>query len=307
MSKPNTTGEGAPSVSAPHEQVEVIVANLHARTAYERLPDCVFPVCATVRLDRRMSKDSTYRDIRPPEFPVHAKQSDSTPYIPDQKIHFYNPAEISNQSSKTWEYGEAVKRLNDAVAKVEEGDPQAAERFYLTGITLVEIQEEYVEYDDGGRAVASADMFTDRAEMNIGYFEKRPTVSNQKVKEKIQSAAPGNVKQPLRLTEIKTVYAKEHRGDDDTTAESTKRRYFTDGQAEQYNDLSLTPATYRLLDDVEPSERDKYRPLSPALDRVNTFFPNLLNASEFMHRIKFYGHLNDRSHFVEQDAVILTD
>lgn len=277
---------------------EVLVQDLHTENAATQLPKNVFLISLKTGMNRRTDNDEVFvrngSPVEPPDFPVKVRLPKKVPRMDPRKVYFRNPAEISNQSRKTWEFDNFVEKFREAIRLMKDLDPEVRQRVYLESIRLVEIPKEYVEESEQGYHEASKDLYEDRVKMTIGTFGKRPTIQNDEIRE--QLGLPGKVIQPLRLTKLKEVNAKEYRGTNNTSAVSTKRFYFTEGQAEQYNKLNLTPTVY--------GDGNNAASLELAIQNIGSYMPSLME-SQFMHEVEFIGEIVDKETFKVNDANIL--
>lgn len=281
-------------------QREILVRNLRLDRLAEDLPTSVFPITIDVALARSSGKDEYLLDnngdqIRKPAYPFDVKLATRTPYVPGTTVYLENPAMFPKSNKPSWTFEAFADKLATIVKRIEAEDPTARDRLYLAGMQLAEVQDDDLVFvnDDGERRVDS-DLYTDRGEMAIAEFEKRPRISDQKVREKLGAAAAGNVIKPLRLTNAKLVHAKEHRGTNQTTAESCRRKYFTKGQAEKYNEPQLGPKDVPNL----------------TWGVIETYFNALATADDYQDKslvaeVKFEGETRTTDQFNEDDVDFL--
>ena len=275
---------------------EILVRNLRIDRMANQLPDCVFPLQIAVRMDRGQTRDGYFPDldgnpISTPQYPVAARSPSDEPYIPQTTVWLANPAEFPNSGEKQWTFGEFTNKLASIEQAIETRYPKALDRFYLASLRLVEVPEEYIEYNNDGsvRGVDSS-IYTDRERVAIGTFDKRPKIPNEEIRRELGEALPGNVIKPLKLTNLKEVSLKQFRGSNETTCDTTRRKYFSERQAEQYSDLQLAPKEW---DD-------------PIWSQITEFFPKL-SKSNFIDAVEFEGEYVDSETFVEESVRVLTD
>lgn len=290
--------------SGVERRVEILVHDIKVKDLRsqltEHIPDNVFPVKVSVELTRSQVDDQTFKRMRPPAYPVKVKESRHQPYIPPKTVYFENPAMFPKQDATAWTLEDFADKMGEVITELGRESLSASDRLYLTDVELVEIPEVYaVEGADGTRSWDKS-LYEDRAEMTIGTFDKRPTISDDAVRRQLGDSAPGEVIQPLRLTRVREVNAKEHRGTSDTSAINTRRRYFSDGQADQYSDPGLAPTEWDFEDNP-----DIQRSLGQnAKTAVREWFPEL-SQSKFMDVVRFEGEMIDSSTFVEEGVDFL--
>lgn len=281
------------------KRVEILVRNLRARELSDQLPTNVFPVKAGIELTRPHEQDTSFKTMRQPDYPVTVRESSHAPYIQSTTVWFQNPYIYPPQTKNKWRFEPFAEKLAEIVREIENHYPDASSRLYINKLVLVEIPEEYADEVDGKRDWDSS-LYQDRAEMRAGYFTKRPRITDDEIQEKLGDSLPGNVIKPLRLTEIKEVNAKEHRGTNKTSAESTHKKYFTKGQAEQYNDLNLAPNEWNFEDqDINQALGES------GVDAMEAFYPTL-SQTPFLDAVEFRGRRVDRETFEEEDVRILS-
>lgn len=274
---------------------EVLVRNLRLDSMADQLPDCVFPLQIAVRMDRSQSRDGFFPDlsgdpISQPKYPVSARSPSDEPYVPPSTVWLANPAEFPDSGAKQWTFDDFTKRLAEIEQAIETRYPKALDRFYLTSLRMVEVPEEYVEHNrDGSVRGVDTSIYTDRQRVAIATFDKRSKIHDEDIRRELGGSLPGNVIKPLKLTHLKEVSLKQFRGSNETTGDSTRRKYFSTAQAEQYNDIGLEPKPW---DD-------------PIWSQVEEFFPKL-SESEFVDEIEFEGEYVDSETFVEKSVCIIT-
>jgi hypothetical protein len=283
-------------------RTEFLIHDLKFRELSDQLPTNVFVMSIRVTLARTQKRDVhllTPDDdpIRPPAFPVPVNVSREAPYIDRVKSCIANPAKDFKIDKKLWRFETYVNRMTAEKEAIASEFPGEDERIYLNGVELVEVPAEYAYREDetgdelpfdskqGFRSVRS-DLYDDRAEIYIGRFDKRPSITDEHVRDQLGERAPGDVMQPLRLDSVKRAYAKNHRD------ANTTKKYFTEGQARQYNDESLAPRGW----DAD-SEVYTQRTFDSQFTR--------LAQSEFYDPVRFDGHYNTRDLFVPEEATIL--
>ena len=285
--------------TTPEKRVEILVRNLRVKELANQLPTNVYPVKVGVELTRPHDQDQSFKRMRQPEYPVTVRESSHAPYVPPTTVHFQNPYEFPPKGANKWRFEPFAEGLAEIVSEVEKQYPEVSQRLYLNNLVLCEIPEEYAREVDGKRDWDRS-LYEDRADFRAGYFKKRPRITDDEIQEELGPRLPGNVIKPLRLTEIKEVNAKEHRGDEKTTAASTRRKYFTSGQAERYGDNSLAPTKWDLDDQsIEKAVGQE------GAEAAKSFFPTL-SETDFFGAVEFTGRWVDRETFEEESVRILS-
>lgn len=284
-------------------RTEYLIHDLKFRELSEQLPENVFPMAVKLTLARAEKRDihmttATDDPIRDPSWPVPIKTSEPSPYIKPTTVYLANPARDFDVNQKIWRFEKFVGRMTAAKEAIGNQYPGDDERLYLNEVRVCEIPPEYAyrEDDDGntvrdgangvGRRAIDRAIYDDRAEMYIGHFKKRPSITDEHVREQLGERAPGDVLQPLRLTDVERVYAKNHRN------ANTCRKYFSKGQAEKYNVPNLAPREY-------DAENEAY-----TQQALHEHFPEL-TESDFLDVVKFDGHYSTDERFVPEDARVL--
>lgn len=287
---------------------EVLISDIHAAALTGDLPDGVYPVSVSVRLDRATTDDRTDKDLRPPEFPAPVKHPVGTaPYIPQTTVWLENPALVDNRGDKVWDHDEFSEKMDEEIERIRNKGHGARDRFYLTRARFVEVLDKsYLKEGEDGRLRPSPEFYEDHGEMSIAYFDKRPTITNDEVREKLkrEGVISGQIKQPLRLTKYKRVRAKEHNPSVST------RRYFTGGQAENLPGVEASdvrPRVYKHPDEITDHDDSRHdvvvQRLQVGLDEIGSHFPTLA-ASDLWVNVTFIGEYNTTDEFVEDDVVI---
>lgn len=272
------------------------------------LPDGVYPVSVSVRLDRGQRGDDTDTELRPPQYPVEVKYpTGSEPYIPETTVWLENPAVVDNRGDKVWDNQKFATKLLDEIKKIETKDPDAPSRFYLTGAKFVEILDKsYLVEDRDGRMRPTQEFFEDHGEMSIAHFSKRPSITDEEVRQKLEDegALSGQVKQPLQLTRYDRVWAKPH-----NRSQST-RRFWTPGQAKNNPGVEVAnvrPRAYKLPENITEKDDDdggwSVSDLNVGLDESQTAFP-VLSASELWLKVTFIGNYESADRFKEEEVII---
>lgn len=284
-----------PPAQSSNGRVEALLADMHVTSLVERLPSNVFPVAAGITMRRETADDNVFLDYKPPEYPVPIRNPEGA-YIPDTTVYFDNPAEVADSSRKTWKYHEFVDAFREQLNEVQELGATPEDRIYITHLRVVEIPPAYVT-SDGGHPAASPRLFQNEGEMTIGYFTKFSELSANEIQETLGDAMPDEMRKPLRLNRIDEVTAKPYDG----SGTQSKRRYYTDGQAESAQSLDKVPKIWAAQSSAHGRDT---RPLSVAVQQLNKFFPALSDA-EFLIRFKLYGKERSSSIFVADDATAL--
>lgn len=271
------------------------------------LPDGVYPVSVSVRLDRAQRNDKTDTELRPPQYPVEVKYpTGSEPYIPETTVWVENPAIVDNRGDKVWDNQNFATKLVDQIKKIETKDPDAPSRFFLTGAKFVEILDKgYLKEDSDDRMRPTQEFYEDHGEMSIAHFNKRPSITDDEVRWKLEEegALSGQVKQPLQLTRINRVWAKPH-----SRSQST-RRFWTPGQAKNNPGVEVAnvrPWAYKLPENITEQDEQggwNVKRLNQALDEVESFFP-VFSASDLWLQVTFIGNYESNDRFREEDVVI---
>lgn len=284
-------------------RTEFLIHDLKFQRLSDQLPDNVFLMSVKVTLARSNKRDThmttaTGDPIREKSWPVSFKESEPSPYIPPTRVHLTNPAENPDKGEKAWRFETFVNRMTAGMEALSKQYPGEQERVYLNDVKLVEVPPEYVyrEDEDGNKLPADSkaegyrnirrSLYDDRAELAIGHFRKRPSITDDHVRDQLGTVVAGEVLQPLRLTDVKLVHAKCHQNAE------TRRKYFTDGQASQYGDANLAP---REID----ADSEAY-----VQKTLHEQFPELAQ-SDFLDVVRFSGHFSNNERFVPEDAQVL--
>jgi hypothetical protein len=284
------------AVASERERREVLLGDLHVVSLMEKLPPTVFPVSASITMRRSTADDELYRDHSPPEYPVSARKPVGA-YIPETTVYFDNPALIANERQKTWRFHEFREQFEAQLDAIPELGADVMDRIYLTDLRVVEIPPSYVS-SNGGHRSADPKLYQDEGEMTIGRFSKHTALSASELREELGDDLPGDTNKPLRLQRIEEVTAKPYQG----TGTASKRRYYTEGQADQYGAAEKTPKVW-LADDMG-NDLDEAYPLAPALQKLEKFFP-ALTETEFCRPVKFYGRTKTGTSFVANEMTEL--
>ncbi|MGB9985774.1 hypothetical protein [Salarchaeum japonicum] len=116
----------------------VVVTEHDPVTVVDELPQCVFPVTATVELQRSIADDDPYEDVHPPEYPVEVREPQSVPYVPETTVYFDNPAERAPGGEQTWNPREFVTAMSEVTTQLGES-PADPDELRLTGLVIAEL------------------------------------------------------------------------------------------------------------------------------------------------------------------------
>lgn len=289
------------------EQNEVLLADIHAAALTGDLPRGVYPVSVTVRLDRAQSADRKIPELGPPEYPAQVLvPTEQSARIPSTTVWVENPALMDTRGSKPWEHREFSAKINDEIEQVRnKWDPDARDRFYITKTRIVEIVDKsWLIEDSEGRWRPESDFFYNHGEMTIATFDKRPTITNEDVREKLKKAGSlsGEVRQPLRLTQYTRAYARPHNPAQSTRRFWTEERAEADPSVEAHN---VRPRTYKIPEKITEADEDRIGVLElrVGLDQVEDHFP-ALSGSHLWLNVKFFGEIDMSDRFVETDVVV---
>lgn len=295
-------------------QTETLVRNLRVKDMRNQLPDNVFPIKASIELRRTNVDDRVINDredvpMKPPQYPVTVNMSVSRPYIERTTVYFRNPAAYQPKDKTPWYFEDFVEKVQRTIEQIKDYDPTAPTRFYLLGLDLCEVPEEYAYTDSDGYRNVRTDssglhLYKDYAQMGVASFRKRPKIPREVVTELEEHSKllPGNVIKPLRLDELKQVNAKPHRGTPETTGSNTTTQYFTEAQAKKFKgDKNVYPR------DVDPSN---WPAVERTLPGLANHVPEALadgdgNPADGVSGGGFLGHVKYDGHYTEDERFVI--
>lgn len=278
----------------------LLLSDQSAISILNDLPETVFPVTAQVKLSRTTSNDTPYNGFKRPDYPVDVVRPDATPYIPKATIHFDNPAERPPEGTTAWKQRKCVRALESLLDELATDHPAMdTDRFSIEGLCVVEMPPRFLTTDNGEH-VASPELFEEGGEMTLAYFQKDTSLSAHEVREDLEDALPGERRTPLRLTRVDQVTAKPTRASRDTTQQASRRRYYTEAEADKHNDLTATPAIYKASSMTTPGE--SVRPLTPVVQHPSKFLPSLMDT-DLLKSVTFSGVTESRERFYAQDVI----
>lgn len=280
----------------------ILLANPDPFDVIAQLPNPVFPVRMTVELHRSREHDSDHAEYRRPHYPVTV-QVPSAAYIPATTIYFDNPAERPRGDTKAWGVTDAMDGLQAAVDAVAEEYPVAPGPLKLLGLEVVEVPTPYVTTNrDTGDPHVKSGLYERNADLRLARFDRDGSLSATDVRSELDDALPGESRSPIQLTEVRHVVAKQSRQGQQTQGEAGVARYYTESEAEHVDDLSLTPAIYRLQHLSRAGDRS--RPLSPALDELDRLLPVLSKqGGDLLEQVTFAGEKQERTVFHAEEVL----
>jgi len=290
------------STSDSTETRAVLLSDHDPLNVLEQLPAAVFPIRLKLELSRNRGMDSEDGTFRPPEYPVPIRRPKGS-YIPETTVYFDNPAERPPSNEQVWTLEDFEERMEELLAKIKEDSPVDPGELMLLELDVVEVPEQYLTTDpESGTMAVKPELYKREAVMRIGRFEKDGTLTASDVRDRLDDALPGESRTPTRLTEVKEVHAKESREGSTTQRSGGRAQYHTDSDAENNNDLSLTPAIYRLQHQSRSGDRS--RPLNPVLSELDQFLPCLTSqASDLLNSLTFVGEERDRTVFHAREVL----
>lgn len=254
----------------------------------DTLPKAVFPIRLRLRLNSGAEHDSRDQMYQEPDYPVTLRHPD-TPYIPETTVRFDNPALRPIQGTKAWGKTDCIEKMADLIAHLDGVPGVDPEDLSLTELDVVEVPGHLLTTDtETGDVGVKPELYNRREEMVLARFQKDGRVSASQVRDRLEDALPGEERTPIRLVEIQEVTGKPTRLGENTQNRAGRAQYFTEHDAEKVNDLSLTPAVYRLRHLSRPGDRS--RPLSPVIGNINEFLPTLSReAPDLVETMTFAG------------------
>jgi hypothetical protein len=270
-------------------------------TVLDALPDAVFPITAKVQLRRTRDADTKHIDYRQPNAPVTVYEP-TTAYVPETRVYFDNPAQRPPEGRKAWSEPAFRDSMQRVLRDVTEAPGVESEDLQLLGLDVVEVPPHLLTTDpQTGAPAVKPDLYEREASLSIARFERVGDLKATAVREELADALPGESRTPTRLTEVREVHAKPSRQSRDTRGTAGTARYYTEHDAEQVDDLSLTPAVYRLRSQASPGDRS--RPLSPALSGLDDLLPRLTDTDGLIRQVTFRGEMQQREVFEANEVV----
>ncbi len=268
----------------------------------EQLPNAVFPVRAKIQLHRSREHDTTHETFERPSYPV-AVQVPTTAYIPETTIYFDNPAERPRGDTKAWTVDEALDGLSDAVDAIVAEYPVEREALALLSVDIVEVPTHFVTTNaDSGTPHVKPSLYDRQGEMRIAHFQRDGALSATAVREELSETLPGQSRSPIQLTAVEHVTAKPFRQGQQSQGSAGIARYYTERDAENVDDLSLTPAIYRLQHLARDGDRS--RPLRPSLSNLEDLLPVMSRqADDLLRPVTFAGEELERSVFHAEEVL----
>jgi hypothetical protein len=268
-------------------------------TVLETLPRTVFPVTARIELGRTVGDDTSYTEHNRDSLPVEPRLPEPVPYIPETTVYFTNPAERAPGGRTAWspqECASELAHLLDHFAADTNTDP---DRLQLRGLCLAELPAQYLTMDDG-RHTASPMLYEENATMTLTYFRHDLSLAAHNVRDELDEALPGRTRSPLQLVRLDQVTAKPARHGKGTTRRASRCRYYTETEAEQHNDLSLTPAVWQL--ERTMAAHGSARPLDTILSQLDEFCPTIAE-SPLLREVTFTGEMGTQERFYADDVL----
>lgn len=281
-----------------HDELRIAyLTESHPITLLENLPNPVFPVKLTVRCPPTRDGDVSHPTYSQPEYPVDTSIPQA-PYIPQSTVYFDNPASRPPSDRQVWDVQDFIEIFSDQLDSItdERGDDAIPTR--VLSATFTEIPYHYVTTDqETGNPVAKPDLYEDEAEFTIIEFSPDGGVSATRIRDEIEGLAGESVS-PTRLTRMVEVTAKPTRRGRGTQQNPGRARYYTTAWAEKTGDLSRTPAVYA-VDGVS----GETRPLSPVIQNLDEFVPQLARADDIVDAAKLTGENREKTTFVADDII----
>ncbi|AGB31817.1 hypothetical protein Natpe_1976 [Natrinema pellirubrum DSM 15624] len=265
----------------------------------QSLPTTVFPVTATVKLDRTQSDDQPHSEYQEPSYPVEVQQPVDTPYIPETRIYFDNPAERAPDGATVWGRRHCTNELQTIVDYLDTESDADPDRLKLSDIVFVEVPPRYLTSNSGEHGV-SPELYNENGEMTLAYFQKDSSLSAHNVRDDLGDALPGQSRSPLQLIRVDEVTAKPARTGQNTTRQASRCQYYTTSEAESHNKLDATPGIWQARRVSDSSEN--IRPLSPVVQDFNSFLPAFAD-SDLIESVTFSGQTQTRERFHAEEIL----
>lgn len=292
----DTDAETHPASTKEHA---VLLDTYDPVTVLETLPRTVFPVTARVKLGRTKGNDTTYTAHDQATPPVEARLPVPEPYIPETTIYFDNPAERPPTNATAWASRECATALTDLCDHFDTETNVDPDRFRLQGLCLAELPAQYLTTNNG-HPVASPTLYEEHGSMTLTYFQPDRSLAAHATRDALEQALPGQTRSPLQLTRLDEVTAKPARAGRETTQHASRCQYYTDAEAEQHNDLSRTPAVWKL--DRTTASYESARPLDTILSDLDEFCPTIADADLLRH-VTFTGETDTHERFYADDVL----
>jgi hypothetical protein len=286
------------STTAAHERV-VLLDEHDPITVLETLPRTVFPVSARIELGRTIGDDTPYTDHDRPSLPVEPRLPEPVPYIPETTVYFRNPAERAPDGRTAWTAQECATELAHLLDHFEAHTNTDPERLRLRGLCLAELPAQYLTMNDGHHA-ASPKLYEENGVITLTYFQHDLSLAAHNVRDELDEALPGRTRSPLQLVRLDRLTAKPARHGEETIQRASRCRYYTETEAEQYNNLSLTPAVWKLKRTM--TSRQSARPLGTILSQLDEFCPTIAE-SPLVRELTFTGETGTQERFYADDIL----
>jgi hypothetical protein len=286
------------STAGPTERV-MIFDKHDPITVLETLPRTVFPVSARVELGRTVGDDAQYTEYDHDTSPVIPRKPEPVPYIPETTIYFENPAERAPRNRTVWSPRDCASELAALRDHFKTETNADADRLQLRGLCLAELPARYLT-SQNGRYRASPLLYEENGTITLTYFQHDLSLAAHNVREELEDALPGRTRSPLQFTRLDEVTAKPARDGEGTTQRASRCRYYTEAEAEQYNDLSLTPAVWKL--DRTMDEYEDGRPLDTILSQLDEFCPTIAD-SPLLREVTFTGEIETQERFYADEVL----
>jgi len=265
----------------------------------ESLPKPVFPVKMTIRCPPTREGDTSDETYSTPEYPVDIVEP-TTRYVPSTTVHFDNPASRPPSSAKVWQAGEFTTAFTEQIGVLNEERSEDDPVAQLTSLTVVEVPQAYLTTDvERGSIAVKPDLYEDEAEITLAQFIRNASISATEIKSEIEGSIPKRSRALTHLTEFIEAVAKPTRYGKQTRSEPGRARYYTEPEAEKYNDLSVTPAVYR----SDFIGGDSTRPLSPFIDELDAFLPSLFRNSDLIRTAVLSGEEQQETTFRAESII----
>lgn len=281
-----------------HDELRIAyLTESHPITLLENLPNPVFPVKLTIRCPPTRDGDSNHPTYSQPEYPVDTAVPQA-PYIPQHTVYFDNPASRPPADKQVWGTQEFIDTFSEQLDALTDQRTEDAVPTRVLSATFVEIPYTYLTTDqETGNPVAKPDLFEDEAEFTIVEFSPDGGVSATRIRDEIEGLAGESVS-PTRLTRMVEATAKPTRRGRGTQQNPSRTRYYTESEAEKTGDLSRTPAIYA-VDGVA----GETRPLSPIVQSLGEFIPQLAQTDEIMDSAKLTGENREKTTFIAENII----
>lgn len=262
----------------------------------ESLPKPVFPVKLTVECPPTREGDVAHPTYSEPEYPINTALP-QTPYIPQSTVYFDNPAS-RRLSEQVWRPQDFVDTFTKQIEAIREKRSDDAVPTRIISATLVEIPYTYLTTDqETGQPIAKPDLYEDESEFTIVEFSPDGSISATQIRDDMEGLAGESVS-PTRLTRMVEATAKPTRRGRETQQNPGQARYYTASEAEKSGDLSRTPSVYAV--DGIPGET---RPLSPVVQDLDKFTPQLVNEATTVDAGKLTGSSREDTTFIAEDII----